>query len=174
MSGGGETVRLGRRALQVYDAPGHASHHVLYVEDHSGVAFVGDTAGLRIPGSQDVRPATPPPDIDLEAWRRTLDTLLQIGPRALCLTHFGPAHDPERHIDAMWSSTLRWADAVRRSMARGEDAETGAGRLAELAEAELSGDIPPEIRAQYAQAGAVSMSYNGLERYWRKKAEQPA
>lgn len=169
MLGGGETVRLGRRALSVYDAPGHASHHVMYLEHASGVAFVGDTAGLRLPGSADVRPATPPPDIDLEAWRRTLDTLLGLAPRTLCLTHFGPAHDVERHLSAMWEHTMRWAEQVRQSLERGEDEATGAARLAALADAELGPGTPPDVRAQYDQAGAVSMSYSGLARYWSKK-----
>lgn len=171
---GGETIRLGRRALAVHDAPGHASHHVLFLEGQSGVAFVGDTAGLRLPGSALVRPATPPPDIDLEAWRRTLDTLLAAGPSALCLTHFGPAHDVARHIDEMWGHTVRWAEEVRRGMAAGEDEQAGAARLMAIADAELPADVAPERRAQYAQAGAVGMSYNGLRRYWAKQAEAAA
>jgi glyoxylase-like metal-dependent hydrolase (beta-lactamase superfamily II) len=169
--GGGETIRLGRRALAVYDAPGHASHHVLYVEDASGVAFVGDTAGLRLPESPLARPATPPPDIDLGAWRRTLDTLLSARPRTLCLTHFGPTPDPERHIAELWERTLRWAECVRQSLARGDEEAAGIAALAALADAELEPGLSAEARAQYAQAAPVDMSYAGLARYWAKRAE---
>src|SRR5262245_43694445 len=92
--GGGETVRLGRRTLRVYDAPGHASHHVMYFEEASGVAFVGDNGGIHLPGMPVVRPATPPPEIDLGAWQRTLGLLQSLNPRLLLLTHFGPIANP--------------------------------------------------------------------------------
>jgi glyoxylase-like metal-dependent hydrolase (beta-lactamase superfamily II) len=169
--GGGERIALGARQIDVYDAPGHASHHVLYLDQGSGAAFVGDTAGIRLPGAADVRPATPPPDIDLEAWRQTLDTLLALRPRMLCLTHFGPAHDVERHVDALWNRTSRWAEQVRQDLEQAVDEAAGAARLQALADQELSPETPAEVRAQYAQAGAVAMSYAGLARYWRKRAE---
>lgn len=169
--GGGETIQLAERKLRVFDAPGHASHHLLYLDESTGAALVGDTTGLRLPGFTYVRPATPPPDVDLAAWRRTLDTLLSLGPRMLLLTHFGPAHDPERHIAEMWQHTLQWAETVRASLARGEDESAAALRLAEVAEAELGADVPSVAREQYAQAGAVEMSWHGLARYWRKQAE---
>lgn len=169
--GGGETIQLAGRKLRLFDAPGHASHHLLYLDESTGAALVGDTTGLRLPGFTYVRPATPPPDVDLAAWRRTLDTLLSLGPRMLLLTHFGPAHDPERHIAEMWQHTLHWAETVRASLAQGEDESAAALRLAEVAAAELGADVPPTAREQYAQAGAVEMSWHGLARYWRKQAE---
>jgi glyoxylase-like metal-dependent hydrolase (beta-lactamase superfamily II) len=168
---GGETLRLGGRALRVFDAPGHASHHLVYLDESTGAAFVGDTAGLRLPGYSYVRPATPPPDIDLEAWRATLDALLAARPQLLCLTHFGPAHDPEPHVDRMWSGTRRWAEAVRASLERGEEEGEAVARLIALADAEMGADASPEARDQYRQAGAVEMSWHGLARYWRKRSE---
>ncbi|NWG22758.1 MAG: MBL fold metallo-hydrolase [Chloroflexi bacterium] len=168
---GGETIRVGGRTLRIFDAPGHASHHLLYLDETTGAVFVGDTTGLRLPGFSYVRPATPPPDIDLEAWRRTLDTLLGLGPRMLLLTHFGPALDPERHVTEMWQHTLNWAETVRTSLAAAEDETAAAARLAAVADAELGPNVSAETREQYAQAGAVDMSWHGLARYWRKKGE---
>ena len=94
---GGEVIELGGRAIQAFDAPGHASHHLIYFEQTSGAAFVGDVGGVRLPGASYARPATPPPDIDLEAWGRSLDLLRSLDPRVLLLTHFGPAPDPAAH-----------------------------------------------------------------------------
>jgi Zn-dependent hydrolases, including glyoxylases len=168
---GGETIRIAGRTLRVFDAPGHASHHLIYLDEATGAAWVGDTTGLRMPGYTYVRPATPPPDIDLEAWRRTLDMLLALHPRMLLLTHFGPAHDPERHIAEMWEHTTRWAETVRASLERGDDEATAAAQLAALADAEMGADAGEAVRQQYAQAGAVEMSWHGLARYWRKKME---
>jgi len=170
---GGETLRLGRLALQVYDAPGHASHHLLYLDGSSGTAFVGDTAGVRMPGSAYVCPATPPPDIDLEAWRRTLDQLEQFGPRLLCLTHFGPAHDPAAHIDALWRHTLSWAETVRKSLESGEEEKAAVERLEALAAAQIAASGSDATPEEYARAASVEMSWQGLARYWRKRAASP-
>ena len=69
--------------------PGHASHHVSYLHEDSGDAFVGDVAGVRVPPHGFAVPPTPPPDIDLELWEASLQTLEGWEPTALCLTHFG-------------------------------------------------------------------------------------
>jgi len=69
--GGGETV-LGMRVAYT---PGHASHHVCYLQEESGTAFVGDVAACRIPPSQLVMPPTPPPDIDVPTWEGSLDVI---------------------------------------------------------------------------------------------------
>lgn len=169
---GGETLRIGDRELQVLDAPGHASHHVVYYEAASGAAFVGDTGGLLQPGLTRPRPATPPPDIDLEGWRRTLDALLALKPEMLLLTHFGPTFDPQRHINDQWDVTLRWAETVRESLERGEDEESAVARLRALADSDLGHDASASEREQFNRAGPVALSWQGLARYWKKRAEQ--
>ena len=90
---GGETVL---EDWEVAYAPGHASHHVAYF--HDGVAFTGDVAGARIPPSELVVAPTPPPDIDVDAWKQSLDTVAAWEPRALAITHFGLYEDVERHL----------------------------------------------------------------------------
>src|SRR5919109_792206 len=100
---GGETV-LGFR---VEYTPGHASHHVAYLHEDSGVAFVGDMAGVRIPPHDLTLAPTPPPDIDVEAWERSLATIAAWEPRTLALTHFGTADDPPAQLAAVRES-LRW------------------------------------------------------------------
>jgi glyoxylase-like metal-dependent hydrolase (beta-lactamase superfamily II) len=90
---GGETV-LG---FDVEYTPGHASHHVCYFKD--GVAFVGDMAGVRVPPYDLTLAPTPPPDIDIEAWERSIDTIAAREPETLALTHFGTA--PPAQLDAV-------------------------------------------------------------------------
>ena len=82
---GGEVLREG---LRVAYTPGHASHHVSYLHEASGFAFAGDVAGVRI-GSGPTLGPTPPPDIDLGAWRDSLELLAGWSPQALAITHFG-------------------------------------------------------------------------------------
>ena len=93
---GGERIAAAGRELDVEYTPGHASHHVVYFDRSDGTAYVGDVAGVRIPPSDFVRPPTPPPDIDVEAWQRSIDARGGAGTGALALTHFGCVEDPPR------------------------------------------------------------------------------
>jgi len=61
------TIDLGGgRRLDSHYSPGHAKHHVGLIDSDSGDLYTGDAAGVYIPETADVRPATPPPDFDLE------------------------------------------------------------------------------------------------------------
>ena len=77
---GGERIEEGGRQLEVAYTPGHASHHVSYFSADTGIAFVGDTAGIKIVENGYVLPPTPPPDIDLEAWDESLRTHRAVAP----------------------------------------------------------------------------------------------
>lgn len=168
---GGETLHLGERRVRVYDAPGHAPHHVIYLDETSGAACVGDVAGIRLPGATVAQPATPPPDIDIETWLRTLDTLRDLEPRLLLLTHFGPVDDPAAHIAAYREALVRWAEFVRVGLASGADEATQIARLQTFANAEL-GAANTTDHDHYQQASPVELNWQGLARYWRKLAEQ--
>jgi glyoxylase-like metal-dependent hydrolase (beta-lactamase superfamily II) len=169
---GGETLSIGRRALRVYYAPGHASHHVIYFDQHSGAAWVGDTGGVCRPGAAVARPATPPPDIDIEAWQRSLDLLRALDPSALLLTHFGPAYQPAAYLEDYRAALLQWAEAVRTGLLSGADQAVQIEQLNQLAQAGLGPDTTDEDATLYEQASSTTLSWQGLARYWRKRAEQ--
>lgn len=166
---GGEMLRLGGRVVRVYDTPGHADHHLAYFDEGSRSAFVGDVAGVRLAGLPYVRPATPPPEVDLEAWRETLDTLLALEPGRLLLFHFGPANDPAGHIEQLRARLLRWSERVRVGLAGGEDEPAQIARLGALADEELGPDVPADVKANYQLVTPVEQSWQGLARYWRKR-----
>jgi glyoxylase-like metal-dependent hydrolase (beta-lactamase superfamily II) len=158
---GGEVVE----GFRVAYTPGHASHHVSYLHEDSGDAYVGDVAGVRVPPHGFTVPPTPPPDIDLEAWEESLRTLEAWDPAALCLTHFG------RHIDvAEQIANVREGLRMQGELARDND-EAGfvAGLRARLAE-----NMSPDAQASFEQAAPPEQLYQGLERYWRKRAEADA
>ena len=159
---GGETIEGG---IRVEYTPGHASHHVAYLSETTGEAFVGDLAGVRIPPSDHVLPPTPPPDIDLEAWERSLHVLDGWGPEELCLTHFGRALDADGQLARLREGLAREGERAR---AHGREAFVAAVEDEVLA----ASDADTELAARYLQAAPADQLYLGLERYWRKRAER--
>jgi len=164
---GGEDV-LGMRVAYT---PGHASHHVSYLHEESGTAFTGDVAACRIPPSRLVMPPTPPPDINVEVWEESLDTIAAWSPTRLALTHFSAIEDDvPGHIETVRERLRSEAQLAR-----------------ELSAAEYETDLDRRIRAQLCAEGhgaqtaaellqAVPTAYQwaGLDRYWRKRAEREA
>ncbi len=158
---GGETV-LGMRVAYT---PGHASHHVCYLHEDSGTAFVGDVAAVRIPGSELVVPPTPPPDIDVETWERSLGIVETWDPETLALTHFGPVENPAEHL-----ATVRERLHEEAQLAR-ELSEADYERRHRERVAAASG---PEAATELLQAVPAAYQWRGLNRYWRKRAEREA
>lgn len=167
---GGERVAAGGRELIVEYTPGHASHHVSYFDPSSRIAFVGDTAGIRRGAGQYVMPPTPPPDIDLEAWRESEDRILAWDPDTLFLTHFGPVHGARLHFQQLTDRLTAWSSVVRRLLADATltDDERQA-RFVDEVLLEIRRVVGEEEAAQYNRAGRLDYSWQGLARYWKKK-----
>ena len=167
---GGETIVAGGRELKVAYTPGHASHHVSYFDPSSRIAFVGDTAGIRRGTGAYVMPPTPPPDIDLEAWRVSEDRILAWDPDTLFLTHFGPFHGARTHFRELRANMETWNQIVRRLIADqslSEDERQSAFVTEALQE--LRRAVGPAESEQYGRAGRLDYSWQGLARYWRKR-----
>jgi glyoxylase-like metal-dependent hydrolase (beta-lactamase superfamily II) len=143
--------------LECFPTPGHASHHVCYL-DPDGTIYAGDATGVRIQPSRAVLAPTPPPEFDLEAWQATLDEIERRRPERLALIHFGVADDPEPHIADLRERLERWTGWVGNGMSRDEFVRAGAE------------DLGPD-RDAYEQAMPLWQSYAGLERYWAKRLE---
>ena len=182
---GGETLSDAGRKVTVAYTPGHASHHVSYYDTGSGVAFVGDTAGIRRTSTElsaprasvegrgagsFVMPPTPPPDIDLEAWTQSEKAILAWEPDTLFITHFGPFQGARQHFQGMFANMSDWSRIVRRLIADASLSE-------EDRQAAFVEEVLREIRRQvgeteaenYTRAGGLNYSWQGLARYWRKR-----
>lgn len=163
---GGEQFRLGSRPIRVAYTPGHAVHHVSFLDAVSGFAFVGDVAGLLLVGGRFALPVTPPPDIDLEGWRVGEQAIRKWKPARLFHTHFGPGDDPVTHLDRHRGMLEDWATRVRGSLDEpGEDVER-----AERFRASVVADFEAmhgEDQAARIGFGGVRDSWYGLARYWR-------
>lgn len=167
---GGERITAGGRDLEVAYTPGHASHHVSFFDPSSRIAFVGDVAGIRRGERLCVMPPTPPPDIDLEAWRLSEDRILEWDPDTLFLTHFGPFHGARLHFMDLTERLTSWSRLVRRLLA--DPTLDDAGRLEAFvreALAELRRHVGEQEAEKYSRAGRLDYSWQGLSRYWRRQ-----
>jgi glyoxylase-like metal-dependent hydrolase (beta-lactamase superfamily II) len=153
---GGETGVEGD--FRVEYTPGHASHHVCYLHEPTGTAFVGDMAGVRVPDHPLTLAPTPPPDIDLEAWERSLETIAGWDPQRLALTHFGEVDDPPAQLDRVRQSLREQAD-----LAAEQDVDAFVEAYSARVHEQAGAAADPIL-----QAAPLDQLFLGLQRYLTK------
>jgi glyoxylase-like metal-dependent hydrolase (beta-lactamase superfamily II) len=156
---GGESID----GIEVAYTPGHASHHLSYLHERTGTAFVGDVAGVRAPGGGYVLAPTPPPDIDVETWQESIARVRAWQPRALALTHFGTFTDVSWHLDAIERSLALAAQRAR---------DLSLEEFSSATRADIEADEAGRDAAVYALAAPLDHDYAGLERYWARRGEE--
>ncbi|SMB93759.1 MBL fold metallo-hydrolase [Deinococcus hopiensis] len=163
----GRTLRVGRLDVRPLPTPGHAVHHLAY---HVGDdLFVGDVGGVRLDALQTPRAPTPPPDIDLPAWRGSVALLRGLDARTLYPTHFGAYPQEAAHWDGLLARLEEDAERVREGLERGEAPEELTERFTEVLMNELHAEAP-ELPERFGFASPPWMSVQGLTRYWRRTA----
>ncbi len=166
---GGDRLAFGDLSLQVAYTPGHAIHHVCYLNDGTGMVFAGDATGMRVAGTCFLVPVALPPDIDLEAWRSTLALLRSWDASQLFLTHFGVMTDVAWHLDHAEDRLNQWATAVRATLDEEGDDTARAARFHEQEMAHVHASLSQQDREPYLHMGQPRESWYGLARYWRKR-----
>ena len=166
----GDVLELGGRRIEVAYTPGHAKHHVAYHEAATGTAWVGDVGGIRIRGGPAL-PVTPPPDIDVEAWKASMDRVMGWEPARIVATHFGAYEDAGDHFAELARELDAWAARVRDSLADGGSAndQERAEAFAEWVAARLGPELSADRTGKYKVASGFTDSWWGLARYWRKR-----
>lgn len=167
----GDRVELGGRALEVMYTPGHASHHIALVDSATGSLFTGDALGIHLPDVRVLRPATPPPDIDVEL---SVDSIRRIRARAgpvLMFSHYGPVEEVDEICELAESRLRKWAGIVREAMGQTSELDRVAQILRDRTASELSGALGPEDLERYEILSSVEMNAAGLIRYWTKRGE---
>jgi glyoxylase-like metal-dependent hydrolase (beta-lactamase superfamily II) len=145
--------------LDCFPTPGHASHHVSYL-DRDGTLYAGDAAGVRIQPGRFVMPPTPPPEFDLDTWQQTLEEIERRDPERLALIHWGVAEDPQRHLAELRLELYDWADFIR----GGADLD----EFTEYVKTELRD--AGEDTGQYDLAMPLWQSYHGIKRWADRRA----
>jgi glyoxylase-like metal-dependent hydrolase (beta-lactamase superfamily II) len=109
----GERIVIdGNRDLVTVDSPGHAKHHLALHDSESGILFAGDAVGVRLPDAGILRPATPPPDFDLDLALNSLRRFRQRRPSGVALAHYGLLPDPLDMLDEAQGILRRWAEVA--------------------------------------------------------------
>jgi glyoxylase-like metal-dependent hydrolase (beta-lactamase superfamily II) len=152
---GGENLELGARRLDVVYTPGHASHHVSYFDGANGIAFVGDTAGIRIDNGPYILPATPPPDIDLGLWDASFAAILKRQPARLFLTHYGLAENPPAHIAEFRDRLHHWVAVAEQSLAHAARSSTSSAADDSLIRHSATNASAPDKSRDAAQESAA-------------------
>ena len=174
----GDRIELGNRVLDVLHTPGHASHHVAFLDDVTGAIFTGEATGSYLPWAPCYRPALPPPEVDLEQALASIEAIRERRPTWLLTSHFGPVENAEAGCEQASARIRSWAGQVRAALERDPDASTDlvAEGLRALAERDFLADAGRSMTdtdlARYDALGSIRMNAEGLSRYWRKRWER--
>jgi glyoxylase-like metal-dependent hydrolase (beta-lactamase superfamily II) len=177
--GDGATIAMGDRELAVLDTPGHASHHVALVDSRTGAVFTGDALGIHVPDLPVLRPATPPPDFDLERYVSSIERIRDAATSILLFAHFGPLTDVDATCDLAVRRVRAWSRVVEEAMSSTDDPDELASRLEAAALHDIETGAQASLDLEMLEdrlrlLSSVRMNAMGLERYWRKRKEREA
>jgi glyoxylase-like metal-dependent hydrolase (beta-lactamase superfamily II) len=163
------------RALLLVDSPGHAKHHHAVLDEHTGTLLVGDAVGVLLPDLGVLRPATPPPDFDLEQAVHSLHRFAELRPEHMVLTHYGPVADAQATLAEAEDMLHGWVEVAERVIEDAADAgiDDVAAALAEAFALDPE-TLPEGIREKAEILNGVHSNAAGIVRYLRQRAPAPA
>ena len=165
-----EKIKIGKTWLKSLHTPGHAVHHIAWQLDNS--LFAGDVAGVKI-GTGIVVPPCPPPDINLEDWKKSIRRILGNRYDELYLTHFGKITNVKEHLKELHGRLDNWANWIKPYFDEGVDQKEIVPHFQEYVKTQLiAGGVSGEDLERYESANPSWMSVAGLMRYWKKASEQ--
>jgi glyoxylase-like metal-dependent hydrolase (beta-lactamase superfamily II) len=175
-AGDGFRVDVGNgRELVLVDSPGHAKHHHAVLDEHTGTLLVGDAVGVLLPDLGVLRPATPPPDFDLEQATNSLRRFAEIRPQQLVLTHYGPVADPAATLAEAEEMLHSWVEVAENVIGHAADAgiDDVAAALAEAFTLDME-TLPAASREKAEILNGVHSNAAGIVRYLSRRATAPA
>jgi glyoxylase-like metal-dependent hydrolase (beta-lactamase superfamily II) len=166
--GDGDRLDLGGgRRLDLFYTPGHAKHHIAALDSDTGALFVGDSVGVKMPGMAVIRPATPPPDVDLLLMEQTLQRYRELDPTTVYLAHYGAVDPPQEALQESSDRLRAWADTAEAARAEHDELDHVAQTLARRFADEISVDADdPEAQQRVALLSGYRSNAMGLLRYF--------
>ncbi len=162
-----ELVSVGNLAIRSLDVPGHASHHLAYLIGDA--CFSGDIGGIRLNGHQYLRLPMPPPDLNLEQWRNSIQHIQEFAPVRIIPTHFGVYPDATWHLQAVVAALDEAQAWIENRMPLNPTIEELRRQFVEF---EQSQAVKYGVEASVVEGQQIAnpsfMSADGLFRYWNK------
>jgi glyoxylase-like metal-dependent hydrolase (beta-lactamase superfamily II) len=169
---GGEELEVSGGVLAAHHTPGHAQHHLAYMEPGSGALFAGDVVGIRRPGQAYIRPPTLPPEVNVELWVQSIQDVRRLDPVSLWPTHFGCYDDVGRHLNELDQRLQDWLLFVEGQMDSGAERDEIVEELRIKGDAEMLAEgADPEESDLYGLNGDYPMLTDGFIRYVTKRRE---
>jgi glyoxylase-like metal-dependent hydrolase (beta-lactamase superfamily II) len=169
------TVDLGGgRRLDSHYSPGHAKHHVGLLDSATGDLYVGDAAGVYMPDTGDIRPATPPPDFDLAAALASVRRFAALRPARLLFSHYGPVDQVSETLDRSAEEINVWVEETRRARTAGLDLDHAVAMVRDRTldrYAATRPDIDPALAERFERVSSARGNVEGIMQ-WLDKAEQ--
>ncbi len=169
------TVDLGGgRRLDSHYSPGHAKHHVGLVDSDTGDLYVGDAAGVYLPDTGDVRPATPPPDFDLETALASIRKFAALGPSRLLFSHYGPVERVGEVLERSAEEIIVWVENTCQAVDSGLDVDHAVAMVRERTRdryAAASPDADPALTEQFERMSSAAGNVEGIM-HWLEKTGQ--
>ncbi|MBV9382565.1 MAG: MBL fold metallo-hydrolase [Streptosporangiaceae bacterium] len=160
------TIDLGGgRRLDSHYSPGHAKHHVGLIDSASGDLYVGDAAGVYIPETGDLRPATPPPDFDLDIALASLRKFRELRPSRLLFSHYGPVDAVLQTLERSAEEIRVWVDGTREAREAGLDLDHAVAMVRERTRSRYAALRPgadPSITEKFERVGGAATSVSGI------------
>jgi glyoxylase-like metal-dependent hydrolase (beta-lactamase superfamily II) len=168
----GDRINVGDRTLEVMYTPGHASHHVSLIDSQTGALFTGDALGVHLPDVRVLRPATPPPDIDIELGAQSIRRIKERAESVLMFSHFGPVTEVDQLCSLAERRLRNWAEIVREGLEASDDLDKIAALLTRRTAADYAEPRSRGIDSErYDILADMRINAAGLVRYWKKRAE---
>ena len=168
------TVDLGGgRRLDSHYSPGHAKHHVGLLDSESGDLYVGDAAGVYLPDTGDLRPATPPPDFDLDTALASLRRFAALQPARLLFSHYGPVASVSETLDRSVEELTVWVEETRQAHVAGLDLDHAVAMVRDRTNDRYAASHPdadPAIAAKFERISGVAGTVEGIM-HWLDKME---
>jgi glyoxylase-like metal-dependent hydrolase (beta-lactamase superfamily II) len=169
----GDRIELGGRQLDVLYTPGHAGHHVALLDSTSRAVFVGDALGVFLPDVGVLRPATPPPEFDLELAVASVERIRDLEPSTILFSHFGPSPDVAGLCERSADRLRRWTGAVEEALHETDRLPDIVARLrASTASLDVTGDAEGDS-VRYEFLSSYEMNAMGILRYLQRQRSGP-
>ncbi len=165
----GKQLQIGGVKFKAHYTPGHAVHHNAY--EMGSVVFTGDVAGVKI-NNGPVNPPCPPPDINIEAWKKSIQKIRAINPKVLYLAHYGPVESPKEHLSDLEKTLDKWAQWIKPFYDEGVSPEEITPKFVAFTQEELKkAGVSGANLSRYEKGNPSYMSVTGLLRYWKLKEQ---